>query len=304
MKKIISLLIVSLLITSLLKAENLLKNDTTIRFNSKTVQINDSLGQISVKVTDDSSQAYTQVYEGVFSDEKSSEKWTVTEDFGIQIPFLIKKTSPKKYKMESHWAGIGWGFANISDASFQLNNIDGVSLKSESSNEFFFSVMEKTLPIYRNVLGITSGLGFNWRNYVLDKNTHFVEINDVIEPQTAPSGIQYSSSRLRIFSLTVPLLLEWQPNFSNNHNFFIAAGIVGNVNTFASSRVKYKDGNGKMIRDVETQDLNRAPLSLDYMAQIGYNSWGIYAKYSPTKIFQSEKGPNIRAVSLGVMLHF
>ena len=304
MKKIIPLLIATFLLVNSVKAAVNLKNDTTIHFNSKIVQIQDSVGQIRVKVMDNDSNPYKQVYEGIFSDEKSYEKWTVVEDFGIQIPFLIKKISKKRYEMESHWAGIGWGFANISDAAFQINNIDGVSLRSEASNEFFFSVIEKTLPIYKNVLGITSGLGFNWRNYVLDKNTHFVEINDVIEIKPAPVGIQYSSSRLRTFALTVPLLLEWQPKFGNNHKFFMAAGVIGNVNTFASSRVKFLDGNGKMVRTVETQDLNIAPLSLDYMAQIGYDSWGIYAKYSPTGIFQSQKGPNLRAVSLGVMLHF
>lgn len=304
MKKIIPFLIGTILIANSIKAEINLINDTTIRFNSKTIQIQDSVGQIKINVMDSDSTPYKQVYEGVFSEEKSYEKWTVVEDFGIQIPFLIKKNKPKEYKMESHWAGIGWGFANISDATFQLNNIDGITLKSEASNEFFFSVIEKTLPIYRNVWGLTTGLGFNWRNYFLDKNTHFMEINNVIEVKPAPAGIQYSSSRLRTFALTVPLLLEWQPNFGNDHNFYMAGGVIGNINTFASSRVKYKDGNDKMIRSVETQDLNIAPISVDYMVQIGYNSWGIYAKYSPTNIFQSQKGPKVSAVSLGVMLHF
>ena len=84
----------------------------------------------------------------------------------------------------------------------------------------------------------------------------------------------------------------------------MAAGVVGCVNTFASYRVKYKDTNGNAINLVESKGLNIAPLSLDYMAQIGYGSWGIYAKYSPFSIFQSQKGPNVRAVSLGAMLHF
>lgn len=304
MKKIIPILVAALLIASSVKAEINLKNDTTLRFNSKIVQIQDSVGQIKIKVMDNDSTPYKQLYEGVFSDEKSYEKWTIAGEFGLQIPFLNKKLSRKKYSMESHWAGIGWGFANISDANYQLNNINGVSLKSEASNEFFFSVIEKTVPIYRNSWGITSGLGFNWRNFELDKNTHFVEINNVIELKPAPISIEYSSSRLRTFALTVPLLLEWQPNFANNHKFFMAAGIIGNVNTFASSRVKYLDANGKKVRSVESQDLNISPLSLDYMAQIGYNSWGIYAKYSPISIFQSQKGPNLRAVSLGAMLHF
>ena len=147
MKKIIPILVAALLIASSVKAEINLKNDTTLRFNSKIVQIQDSVGQIKIKVMDNDSTPYKQLYEGVFSDEKSYEKWTIAGEFGLQIPFLNKKLSRKKYSMESHWAGIGWGFANISDANYQLNNINGVSLKSEASNEFFFSVIEKTGPI-------------------------------------------------------------------------------------------------------------------------------------------------------------
>jgi hypothetical protein len=304
MKKTILFLIGALIAACTANAQTTLKNDTTVRFNQKLILIEDSTGQVKVKVFDNDSTPYKAVYEGIFSEGKSYEKWTVVEELGIQLPFMNKKSSKKKYKMESHWAGIGWGFANISDATFKLNNIDGVSLKSEASNEFFFSLMEKTLPIFRNNLGLTTGLGFNWRNYFLDKNTHLLEVNDVTDVYPAPTGIIYNSSRLRTFGLTVPLLLEWQPSFGKNDKFFMAAGVVGCVNTFASYRVKYKDTNGNAINLVESKGLNIAPLSLDYMAQIGYGSWGIYAKYSPFSIFQSQKGPNVRAVSLGAMLHF
>jgi hypothetical protein len=306
MKKLIPFLLGSLLTTCSANAQESLKTDTTVLFNNKTIQIEDSVGQMKVQVFDKESNEYKKVYEGIFSEDKSYEKWTVVEELGIQIPFLnkVKAKAKKKYKMDGHFAGIGWGFANISDATFKLNNIDGVSLKSEASNEFFFSVMEKTLPLYRNNLGLTTGLGFNWKNFFLDMNTHLVENNDVTSVQAAPAGVTYSYSRLRTFGLTVPLLLEWQPSFGKNHKFFMAAGVVGSVNTFASSRVKYKDANGNGVNAVEGKGLNIAPLSLDYMAQIGYGSWGVYAKYSPFSVFQSQKGPNIQAVSLGAMLHF
>ncbi len=84
----------------------------------------------------------------------------------------------------------------------------------------------------------------------------------------------------------------------------MSGGVVGSVNTFASTRMKYKDSNGVNINTVESKGLNIAPVSLDYIAQIGYNSWGLYAKHSPLSMFQSQKGPIIQAVSVGAMLHF
>jgi hypothetical protein len=287
-------------------ATEVFQNDTTVRFNKKIIQLEDSIGQIKVKVYDNDSTAFKPIYEGIFSDGKSYEKWTVMEAIGIQLPFLNKKNEKhhRNYSMKPHWAGIGWGFANISDQNYKLNNISGVSLKSESSNEFFINPIQKIMPLFRNNLGLTSGIGFDWHNYFLDMNTHLVDANGVTTLENAPAGTTYEYSRLRTFHITVPLLLEWQPTFGNNHKFYMAAGAIGGVNTFASYRIRYKDANGNMIENVEGKGLNVAPLSLDFLGEIGYGSWTVYAKYSPFGIFQSAKGPNVRAVSFGAKLNF
>lgn len=305
MKKLIPFIIGFLIGMLQLNAAEMVQNDTTIRYKNKIIHVHDSLDQVKVNVLNNDSTPFKQVYEGIFSDSKSYEKWTVIEEIGIQLPFLNKITHhKKKYKMEGHWAGIGWGFANISDAKYKLNDIDDLSLKSESSNEFSFNLIEKTLPLYKNNIGLTSGLGFNWKNYFLEKNTHLIENNDITIIAPAPAGINYKSSRLRVFQIAVPLLLEWQPTFGKNHKFFINAGVVGGVNATASFRVKYIEPNGGEVNMVESKGLNIAPLTLDYIGQIGYDDWSVYAKYSPFSIFQNDKGPNVRAVSLGVMLNF
>lgn len=278
------------------------QNDTVISFNKKVIHLEDSIGQVKVKVFDKDSMSYKPVYEGIFTDGKSYEKYTVIEEIGLQLPFLNKSHSHKKYSMEPHWAGIGWGFANISDQN-RINNVAGISIKSESSNEFFINLIEKILPIYRNNLGLTTGVGFDWHNYFLDMNMRLTEVDGVTGVYDAPTGVNYKYSKLRTFHITVPLMLEWQPAFGKNHDFFISAGAIGGVNTFTSYKVKYQDAAGKTINEGE-RGLNAAPLSLDFCAQIGYGSFSVFAKYSPFGIFQSEKGPDVRAVSLGLMLNF
>jgi hypothetical protein len=203
MKKIIISTIAFLIGLLHASATNEVLTDTTFSYQNKRVQIEDSVGKIKVKILDNENNEYKTVYEGVFSDEKSYEKWTVMEEWGISIPFLNKPTK-KRHKMEPHWAGFGWGFANFTNANLQLNNIDGVSLKSELSNEFYFNPIEKIVPIIGNNVGISTGLGFNWRNYHLDNNTHLKEENDVVGVYT-PIGTTYNYSRLRVFSITVPV---------------------------------------------------------------------------------------------------
>ena len=306
MKKIILFMMALFVAFSISEAAELNQNDTTFHFNKKIIHVQDSIGQVKVKVfeaTNKDSIPYKVVYEGQFAEEKTFEKWTVVEEIGLQIPFLGKSNERHQGRMEPHWAGIGWGFANISNASFKINNIDGVSLKSGSSSEFFVNLIEKILPIYKNKLGITTGLGFNWRTYSLDYNTHFVNNNGLTDVNDAPVGVKYEYSKLKTAYITLPVLLEWQPGGLHD-NFFVSAGIICGVKTYSVSKIKFKNESGDMIKRVEDKGLNVSPLSLDYYAQIGYGSFNVFAKYSPFSIFESGKGPDVRAVSLGLVLDF
>jgi len=306
MKKIILFMMALFVAFSISEAAEQNQNDTTFHFNKKIIHVQDSIGQVKVKVfeaTNKDSIPYKVVYEGQFAEEKTFEKWTVVEEIGLQIPFLGKSNERHQGKMEPHWAGIGWGFANISNASFKINNIDGVSLKSGSSSEFFVNLIEKILPIYKNKLGITTGLGFNWRTYSLDYNTHFINNNGLTNVYDAPVGVKYEYSKLKTAHITLPVLLEWQPGGLDD-DFFVSVGIICGVKTYSVSKIKFKNESGDMIKRVEDKGLNVSPLSLDYYAQIGYGSFNVFAKYSPFSIFESGKGPDVRAVSLGLVLDF
>ena len=306
MKKTILTSAFVLFTVCLIKAEEL-PSDTTFQYTGKSIKIEEDNDQIKVKVFEkevsNDTVFYKQLYEGIFSDEKSYEKWTVQEVFDFNIPFLIKK---KKHstRMDSHWNGVGVGFANITDKLFTMTDVNGVSLNAGSSYEWFFNLFGNTLPIYRNNLGITTGAGMSWLNLHLDKNTHLADVNGVTGVYSAPEDIQYSLSRLMVVHINIPLLLEWQPVIAGNRKAFFSAGVVGGIKTFSSYKIQYKDPTDKKTVTDKDRGLNTTPLSLDYMVQAGYDWLGIYAKYSPFSIFQSNKGPNVKAVSLGLILYF
>ena len=302
-----------LLSVCLMGAEEL-PADTTFQFNRKYIEIKEDSAQIKVKVFEkneaNDTVQYKQLYEGIFSDEKSYEKWTVQEAVGFDIPFIKPFSRQKKERskqMTAHWDGLGLGFANIADRSLNMTNVNGVSIDAGSSREWFLNIGEKILPVYRKNIGITTGIGISWLNLRLDNNTRLVDTNGVTGVYPAPENIQYSLSRLMITRINVPLLLEWQPTIQGKNKAFLSAGIVGGVKTFSSFLVKYKDrtDTGKRV-SIENKDrgLNTTPLYLDYIVQAGYDCVGIYAKYSPFGIFQENKGPDVRAVSLGFILYF
>jgi hypothetical protein len=280
------------------------KSDTVVHFKKKIVHIQDSTGQVRVKVLSEDSVPYNKVYEGVFSDGKTYEKYTVVEEIGLDIPILnkmINKKKKKSYEMEPHWAGIGWGFANVADANFNINDIDGLSLKSQSSSEFYLNLFEKIMPVVGNCFGVTTGLGMGWHNYHLAGSKHLYDNKGVTVIEE--TNYKYDFNRLRTFQFTVPLLLEWQPTFQNDHKTYVSVGAIGCINTYSSYKEEYIGSDGGKIKTA-TKGMNVIPVSVDFMAQIGHGSFGLYAKYSPFSIFEGGKGPNVRGVSLGATLNF
>ncbi|MBB3187301.1 PorT family protein [Microbacter margulisiae] len=312
MKKIIFLSFLILVIGSSVFASNLAPADTTILFNHKLIKVEEENDQIKVNVYNATTLSDTvpekKLYEGIYSNGKSYEKWTVMEELGIQLPSFLNGGG-KKHKhfgsaMKPHWAGFGIGFSNLTDGSFHMTNVDGITLKADQSTEWFINLFQHIIPLYNNNLGLTTGLGMSWYTFRLDDNTHLVDVNGVTQVAPAPAGINYQYSRLKVTYLTIPALLEWQPFEGRAHAIYLSAGVVAGIKTFSSYKVCYNDASGHTVNNVEARGLNTNPISINYMGQIGIGSISVYAKYSPTNLFQSGKGPSVRPVSLGLILHF
>jgi len=256
MKKIIRFLLVSVTLSFPFLHANASKKtlaDTTFQFNQKTITVEDSIGQVRVKVFETGSTndtiPYKQIYEGVYTDGSSFESYTVMEEIGLQLPFITKRNKNRSnYSMEPHWAGFGFGLSNFSDQNLNMTTVDGVSLKPERSNEWIFNLVERILPIYHNNLGITTGLGLDWHNFYLDGNTHLINVNGITGVYEAPDNVQYKYSRLRLMHITLPIILEWQPSFSGNHDYYVTVGIIGGIKVLSSYKVKYVDAEGNTIK--------------------------------------------------------
>lgn len=299
MKKI-SIISIALFL-SLLYIQAQEKKDTTLIFNQKRVIIQDSVGQMKVRVMDKDSAEYKKVYEAIFTDKSTFERFNVIEEIGFNFPFLKKKHHGKE--MEAHWAGLSFAKLTTSDSEFHIGETGGIPLNKAKSNEVMFNVVEEILPVIGHTFGFTSGFGLNWRSYHLENNSHLINDNGFTKAEAAPVGITYDYSRLRTLHLTLPVLLEWQPVFGKNKEFFMSAGVIGGWNVMSTYRVKYKNADGDKINKIESHGLNTNPLTLDFMGQIGYDMLSIYAKYSPMGVFQKGKGPDVNATSLGIILH-
>jgi len=307
MKKQIALFMGLLaLIPSLLLAQSTV-SDTTIRFRNKVVKIEDQNNEVKVKVYESQNGkdtvSYKQLYEGIFSEGKSFEKWTVMEDLGIQLPTFGKGKKDKNYRMKAHYAGFGIGFANLIDDRTTSTYTKAIPIKVNETTEWFINFSEHIVPIYRNNLGITTGLGIGWHTYRLDNNQMLQSIGGVTQVIPFERGeVEYS--RLKITRLTVPVMLEWQFGNRRPNYFHLAAGAEAGIKTYSTYKVKYRDADGKTLKQITGRGLNTNPISLDLIAQGGMGNISIFAKYGLVKIFEDNRGPAVRPVSIGLLFHF
>ena len=141
------------------------------------------------------------------------------------------------------------------------------------------------------------------RVYEVDEDgDYFKEIDGVTALRPAPESVTLKASKLNITSLTIPLLLEWQPK-KRSSEFFLSAGVVGVIKTCSSSKIVYNDASGKKHKEKMDSGMNIRPVTMDFLFQAGWDWIGLYAKYSPIDLFENGKGPKVHPVSIGLQLH-
>ena len=189
---------------------------------------------------------------------------------------------------------VGLGLCNPIGANFNGTRSVG------SSWEIFWTIaqLDHYTTSYRNWYSV--GFGVDWRNYRMDGRNYFMKQSDgTLTEEHYPDGYDPRFSRIKVFSLNVPLL--WGHQFSKN--FSLALGPVINFNTYASIKNRYFDEKGEGHRDVY-KHIHQKPLTIDVMAVMRVLSFKIYGKYSPMEMLRSTYGENInfQSVSFGIYM--
>ena len=272
--------------------------DTTIIFNEKKIQVSDSADQVKVQVykMDTTVTMYKQIYEGIFTNEKSFERWTVSESIGINLPF--SKNTGGNSRMEIHSDDFRLGLVYLNNR-FDFGDDGGLMVMS--ANEFNYQPVLAIKRFEKQGMAFSTGIGMTWRNYHIGGNQNLVVNNGITSIGSAPEGIKYTYSRLRTFELNVPLMYEWQPKSMSG--FYLSTGVIFGVNVFTSYKVKYRNPDtNKKTKEVLGKQYQINPFSFSGLVQAGYKDIGVYFKYTPTSVFKKEKGPEVQTISVGLSL--
>jgi len=286
MKKIAILLITSLSSATLCAANTTNAQDTIIKSVTTITETDPETGVIRTTTTE------TETTLPTIKEMPKSE--VISDGASYSFIFSWKK---KKY-LNPHWTGFGMSFMN-----FAGKNIPNSNLIASKSYAFSLNLFEYSIPIKNSNWIFVTGGGFDWFRYHFDDNVALTKVDGVTQLEPAPDGINYKSSKLLSYYITIPLLLEYQLPVRNK-NIYISGGAVGFIKYYSKSQVKYYDTEGHKRIDDKGRDLNLRPIDLKLRLQIGFGDFSAFAYYSPFSMFEKDKGPDLKTYNIGLMMGF
>lgn len=263
---------------SIMGNDNTFSQDTVVRTIVTTIQFDSISGREITTTTETERLIPTTV---------PNESKVISDGVSYGVIFSWKK---KKKTFDPHWTGLGMGFMNYDDVPYG-------DLKTSRSHNFTFNLFEVHKQIVNTNFILVSGVGTEWSRYHFDENVALTKKEGITSFQPAPDGIEYKSTKLLVYNITIPLLLEYQVS-----DFHISGGAVFFLKHYSKSQVKYYDEYDHKIIQNMGRDLNIRPYDLKMRLQIGFHDIGIYAYYSPFSMFNKNKGPDVNTYTIGVMI--
>lgn len=289
MKRVITLILLCSCVIAAKASETITPQDTIFRFKNKVIKINTIEDSLAVQVLRPSYET-----DSLLNLNTELQKSSVVYD-GSNYNFAF--SWKKRKKLRSHWAGFGMSFLN-----YDSDDIPNGKLKMSTSHNFSLNLIEVYTPIKNSNWLFVTGIGFDWFRYHFDTNAALTKKDGKTFFEPAPDGIDYASTKLLAYYITLPLLLEYQIPLKGNP-FYISGGVVGFLKYYSKSQVKYFTEGERHVEN-KGRDLNIRPVDLKLRMQIGIGDVSAYAYYSPISMFDKSKGPDLKTYSIGVQLGF
>lgn len=206
--------------------------------------------------------------------------------------------------IEAHWAGLEFGPTMLLNEAMKNSFPNDPQWESDPGKSFSWNLnlLEHKFAIYRNNVGITTGLGINWtrvdlKQYVLNTNADSLWA-------TVDTVSNFDRNKLRAIYLTAPLMVEFCTNADGDDDgFYLAAGVIGGVRIGSSVKTKIETDK----RDVKDKTRGTYALNafrLDAAVKLGYEDWGVFANYNVLPLFDTDKTAAVYPLTFGLTYNF
>ena len=275
MKASINLLVFLLLSSSILfaqekneKEEKVVTNGDTTRINLKKTTIifidksNDSLSTDSSSVDKDDKPSYYQHWSGLM----------VVVNMLVNDQMSIARPSQAGYMELNHARSLQWQF----------------------------NFAEKSIPIYKNYLQLTSGIGLDVKRFVFRSDFSLAPGTDSVIALSGPYTLE--KNNLNIAGVRVPPILGINTSNDPEKGMHITAGVIGAYNMSVNLRQKYFDNGEKHVVKIKNPfNVNRWNVSA--VAGIGFGDWlYVFSEYQLTSFFESGLQPELAPFTVGIRI--
>ncbi|MBR1544058.1 MAG: outer membrane beta-barrel protein [Muribaculaceae bacterium] len=150
----------------------------------------------------------------------------------------------------------------------------------------------------RNHLSL--GVGYQARFYSLKSDFQYMRDDDhVTWIDSWDDGAKSTQSSLTVHTIQFPLM--YKMNVSKKFGFFLGAALDWNF--YAKFDKSHKVGDTRYSEN--TKGLRQNKIGVDLMGGITWKRLGIYARYSPCKVFKNNFGPEMKNTwTLGLAIGF
>ena len=148
---------------------------------------------------------------------------------------------------------------------------------------------------------LSLGLGFDWRNYKITTSDHRLCPNGEggIGIAPYPDGTHNGASRIKVFSLGLPLLYTQK---IPRTTLSVTIGGILNFNTHASLKTWYTNPDGNHTEEY-SEGFHHRRVTADLFGSLNFfKGNGIYVRYSPQSVLQGHNSPQFKPLSVGLIL--
>src|SRR5574344_173923 len=265
--------------------------DTLLTKSNKKVIVNDSDGNVKVKVFKNDSTEVKPIFEGHYSEEQEVEQF-------FSSPFIPSRKRQSNKTFNSHLPFFFMEFNELSGNCFGSLNNDGLHTRTSKSWEWGLSVMQINIGLGARHTGNT---GLVIGAQIINVHNHFAgdrvlttDINDKTMLRDEPRGVK--KSYISYWAVNIPAMVEFQRKYGH-HKLY--AGIGAAMEIRFSEHSRYFIGNDKYT---ETNNINLNPIGLNLQGYAGFGGIQIYLRSALTPLLNTSNAPKCYPIAIGLGL--
>lgn len=212
-----------------------------------------------------------------------------------------QKGEPKE--LRSMWSGFEFGINGYTTASRSLGMPAAQAcfkLNYGKSFVFNLNLYEENISIYKEYVGLLTGLGLEFNRYQFAERYQLQNTPDTLTALF--TGARYRTNMLRMTSLTMPLMLQFQTHSNPNKGLGLAMGVIGAWKPWTANLIQsaYVDDVYRRTNTHSNYYVN--PFRLMAAARIAVRKVELFSSYALTPLFAKGKTIELFPFTIGLRL--